>query len=226
VRSEPAPVELVQRQNVPIVVLDRRVPGAQVDVVRGDSEGGAYALVRYLLELGHSHIAALSGPESVSTSVERVEGYRRALHEAGLGPQAERIYYGAFTEQAGYDLTLQALDADPRPTAIFASNNFLAAGVIQALRQAELRVPEDVSLVAFDDLPFWTLIEPFLTVADQPAYQMGRQAAELLLARLASLDAGPAADGVQEIILPTQLIVRRSCRPIARTVEQVAGQAI
>ena len=93
--ATPEAVELVQRQNVPIVVLDRRVPGAEVDVVRGDSEGGAYQLVRHLLELGHRRIAVLSGPETVSTSIERVAGYRRALREAGLGEEAEWVHYGA-----------------------------------------------------------------------------------------------------------------------------------
>jgi LacI family transcriptional regulator len=207
----------VQRQKVPIVVLDRRVPGAQVDVVRGDSEGGAYQLVRYLLELGHTHIAALSGPKSVSTAVERVEGYRRALREAGLEHE-EHVYLGDFTEASGYDLTVQALATDPRPTAFFAANNFMAAGALRSMRQAGLRLPQDVSLVAFDDLPFWMLVEPFLTVADQPAYEMGRQAAELLIGRLSD----PAANGVQEIVLPTQMIVRSSCRPVATAVEQVA----
>jgi LacI family transcriptional regulator len=214
--SEPGPVELIQRQNVPIVVLDRRVPGAQVDVVRGDSEGGAHALARHLLELGHTCIAVLSGPKTVSTSIERVDGYCRALHEAGLGPEVERVYYGEFTEQAGYDLTLQALKTDPCPTAVFASNNFMAVGALKALRNAGLGVPEDISLVTFDDLPFWTLIEPFLTVADQPAYQMGRQAAELLIARLAEPVSDPDADRYQEIVLPTQVLVRRSCGPVGR----------
>jgi LacI family transcriptional regulator len=220
--SVPEPVERVQRQKVPIVVLDRRVPGAQVDVVRGDSEGGAYKLVRYLLELGHARIAALSGPKSVSTSVERIEGYRRALREAGLGEDADRVYFGTFTEDAGYDLTFEALEADPRPTALFACNNFMAAGVLRALRQAGLRLPQDVSLVAFDDLPSWMLIEPFLTVADQPAYEMGRQAAELLIARLAVPASGPTAGEVQEIVLPTEIVVRRSCRRVSTPVEQVA----
>jgi LacI family transcriptional regulator len=218
VQSEPDPVERVQKQNVPIVVLDRRVPGAEVDVVRGDSEGGAYRLVRYLLELGHRRIAALSGPKTVSTSVERVIGYRRALREAGLDADAEWVRYGQFTQRSGYEATTEALSAHPRPTAIFATNNFIAVGALRALRAAGLRVPEDVSLVSFDDLASVVLIDPFLTVADQPAYQMGQQAAELLIARLSD----PAVDGVQEIVLPTRIIVRRSCRPVeGEAVEQV-----
>jgi LacI family transcriptional regulator len=222
VRSASEPVELVQRQKVPIVVLDRRVPGAQVDVVRGDSEGGAYKLVRHLLELGHRCIAALCGPETVSTSVERMLGYRRALREAGLGEDAEWVYYGQFTQCFGYDATTEILALDPRPTAFFASNNFIAVGALRALHDARLRVPEDVSLVSFDDLSSAMLIDPFLTVADQPAYQMGRQATELLIARLSD----PAVNGYKEIVLPTRIIVRRSCQPVGQAAEQAAGQVI
>jgi LacI family transcriptional regulator len=198
------------------------VPGAKVDVVRGDSEGGAYDLVCYLVDLGHTRIAVLSGPETVSTSVERVVGYRRALREAGLGKADEWVYYGEYTERSGYEATIAALAADPRPTALFATNNFLAAGALHALRDLGLQLPQDVSMVTFDDLPFWMWYEPFLTVADQPAYEMGRQATELLIARLSS----PVEDEFQEIVLPTKIIVRHSCCSAVQTAEQVAERAI
>ena len=208
--SAAEPVEFVQKQGVPIVVLDRRVPDARVDVVRGDSEGGAYLLVRHLLDLGHRRIAALSGPKTVSTSVERVSGYRRALQEAGLDEGAEQIYYGQFTQRFGYQATQEAFERTPKPTALFAANNFIAIGALRALGDAGLRVPEDTSLVSFDDLTSELVIDPFLTVADQPAYEMGQLAAELLIARLS----GSAANGYKEIVLPTEMIVRRSSRPL------------
>ena len=100
----------------------------------------------------------------------------------------------------------QVLANSPRPTALFAVNNFIAIGALRALRDVGLRVPEDVSVVAFDDLMSDLAVDPFLTVVDQPSYEMGRQAAELLLARLS----GSAGDGYQEIVLPTVLTVRRS----------------
>jgi LacI family transcriptional regulator len=210
VASAAEPVELVQRQGVPVVVLDRRVPGAQVDVVRGDSEGGAYQLTRHLLDLGHRRVAALSGPKTVSTSVERVAGYRRALQEAGLDEGAEWVHYGLFTQRSGYQTTQEALERTPRPTALFAANNFIAIGALRALGDAGLRVPEDCSLVSFDDLASELVIDPFLTVADQPAYEMGRQATELLIARLSDT----ATNGYKEIVLPIEVIVRRSCGPL------------
>jgi LacI family transcriptional regulator len=100
----------------------------------------------------------------------------------------------------------QVLALEPRPTAIFAANNFIAFGAMRALREAGLRVPEDMSIVAFDDLPTEWVADPFLTVVAQPAYEIGRRAAELMLERLG--DHPPAGD--REVILPSQLIVRRS----------------
>jgi LacI family transcriptional regulator len=208
-RSTAEPVELIQRQGVPIVVLDRHVPCAQVDIVRCDSVRGAYQLVRHLLTLGHGRIAVLTGPTGVSTAEDRVAGYRQALEETGLDANADLIYYGEFTQASGYDMTQQALTAAPRPTALFAANNFIAAGSLRALRDAGLQVPEDIALVSFDDLPSAFIIDPFLTVTDQPAYEMGRRATELLLARLSGL----APTDYQEILLPTETIVRKSSGP-------------
>jgi len=205
-RSTPEPVEFIQRQGVPVVVLDRRVPHAQVDVVRGDSEGGACQLIQHLLSLGHRRIAMLSGPQCVSTAVDRVTGYRQALADAGLDTSAELVYYGEFTQASGYEMAQQMLTVTPRPTALFAANNFIAIGALRALRDAGLQVPEDIALVAFDDISSGLVIEPFLTVAAQPAYEMGQRATELLLARLS----GQAPPKCQKIVLPTEIIVRRS----------------
>jgi LacI family transcriptional regulator len=189
--------------------LDRRITGIQVDTVRGDSEQGAYHLARHLLDLGHRRIAVLSGPLDVSTSSDRVAGYQRALAEAGLQTSADTLYSGQFTLEAGYRLARQALAVTPRPTALFAANNFIAFGALRATRELGLRVPEDLSVVTFDDLPEALVIEPFLTVVAQPAYEMGQKATELLLARLA----GEAPPEPQEIVLPTQMLIRRSSGP-------------
>ena len=201
--------EWIRRQSTPLVMLDRRIRLAQVDVVCGDSEGGAHQLVRHLLSLGHQSIAVLSGPRGVSTAEDRVNGYRRALTEAGLEVRADWVRYGEFGQKSGYVMARQVLATVPPPTALFAANNFIAVGALRALREAGLRVPQDISVVAFDDAVSELVIEPFLTVVDQPAYEMGKRATELLLARLS----GSAANGHQEIVLPTQLAVRRSSSP-------------
>jgi LacI family transcriptional regulator len=201
-------VTFLQERGTPVVVLDRSIPGVRVDTVRSNSEQGAYDLVQHLLGLGHTRIAVLSGPQAVSTSSDRVAGYRRAMHEAGLdcGQDQDRVYFAGYTHEGGYQTAKQALAVKPQPTAILAANNFIAIGALHALREDGLCVPEDVSVVAFDDLPTMFIVEPFLTVVTQPAYEMGWQATELLLARLTG--EGPA--DLQELVLPTQMLIRKS----------------
>jgi len=212
-RSCEGPVAYLRSRGVPVVVLDRRVPECETDDVRGDSEQGAADLTRLLLELGHRRIAILSGPPDVSTAADRVAGYQAALAAAGVASDPALIFHGRLRQEGGYQMTGQALALTPRPTAIFAANNFIAIGAYRALRDAGLAVPEDMALVAFDDLPPALVLEPFLTVAAQPAYEMGQRATELLLARLA----GTAPADCQEIVLPVEIIVRRSSGAGLRT---------
>ena len=206
-------LRVIRQQQTPAVVLDRRVQHAQVDVVRCDSEGGAYQLGELLISLGHRSLAIIAGPQGVSNSDDRVAGFQRALAEAGLNQTAPvyhgdiaSVYYGNLTHQSGYEMTRKALAAAPRPTAIFAANNFLAIGALNALHDAGLRVPEDVALVAFDDLPSEFVAFPFLTVLAQPAYEMGQKAVELLLNRLEAKKLPP----FQEVLLESKMIVRQS----------------
>jgi LacI family transcriptional regulator len=204
--ASPELLDWIRDQTTPVVLVDRRVDDAQVDVVRGDSEDGAFRLVQHLISLGHQHIAVLSGPKDVSTATDRVDGYCRALKESGLRVQAEWIRYGAFSQESGREMAEQALATSPPPTALFAANNFIAVGALQALQHKGLQVPRDVSLVSFDDLMSSMVIAPFLTVADQPAYDMGQRAAALLLTRLS----GANDTGFQEVVLPVKVTIRHS----------------
>jgi LacI family transcriptional regulator len=204
-----AMIRMMHRQKVPTVVLDRRLVSGRADVVRSDSEGGAFQLTKLLLSLGHRRIAMLSGPRGVSTAQDRVAGYRRALKEAGLTEQPELLLFDNFTIESGQLMAQQAMALSPRPTALFAGNNFIAIGALKALRKMQLRVPKDVAVVGFDDLPASITIDPFLTVAKQPAYDMGKRAAEMLIARLS----GEAPRGFQEIVLPTEVEIHRSSGP-------------
>jgi LacI family transcriptional regulator len=197
----------LKRQQVPCVLIDRQVPGCKSDVVRCDSREGARRLIWHLLHLDHRRIAMISGPRGISTADDRVEGYCQALRERGLPVEERLIKRGGYKQTSGYQLTQELLKDQPRPTAIFAANNFIAVGALQALREAGLNVPEDMALVCFDDIPQASLIYPFLTVVAQPAYEMGKVAAELLLERLA----GKRNRKVREVMLETELIVRKSC---------------
>ncbi len=207
--SKPDAVAKIKSHQLPVVVLDRRIPGAKVDTVRCDSERGAYQLVRFLLDLGHRRVAILGGPTGTSTADDRLSGYRRAITEAGLKEVPGWIQSGLFTQASGYVMAMNVLDQKPRPTALFAANNFIAIGAMQALQACDLAVPDDVSLVGFDDLLPAVGALPFLTVAAQPAYEMAQAATRLLLARIA----GEAPEEYQEIVMPTELIVRRSSGP-------------
>ncbi len=208
----------LRAHRMPAVVLDRRVTDRQVASVRCDSEAGAYALTRHLIGLGHRRIAVFTGRRAISTSVDRAAGCRRALEESGLQLHDDLLLFGghnfgSLNETDGFEMAHQVLaSTSPRPTAIFAANNFIAFGVIRALREAGLTVPDDMSVVAFDDLPGDWVMEPFLTVAAQPAYEIGRRAAELLLDRIDghAVDAG---DATQSVVLPFELIIRRSSAP-------------
>jgi LacI family transcriptional regulator, galactose operon repressor len=191
---------------VPLVIVDRRpeIPG--MDVVRADAEGGAYLLGQLLADLGHRHTAVLTGPAYVPTAVDRAAGFAKAMEDAGL--PAPIVHYEDFSLEAGHDLTLQVMAESPRPTAIFAANNFLAIGTQHALDELGLRIPDDVALVGLDDLPAEMVTFPFLTVAAQPAEEMGRCAVQLLLKRIADPEGAP-----EEVLLPTELIVRSSSGP-------------
>jgi len=201
-------IKFLRSNDIDVVVLDRHISGVETDIVCTDSKNAANYLIKLLIGLGHKRIAIITGQKEVSTSVDRVTGYQQALAEAGLSDN-ELVFYGAFNEQSGYELTKQVMMHSPKPTAIFGANNFIAIGIIKALRDLNIDVPADVSVVGFDDLPEYMFIKPFLTVAKQPAYEMGRLAADLLLKRIS----GELSEEYQEIVLPIEIIERESSAP-------------
>jgi LacI family transcriptional regulator len=199
-------VNIAKKQGVPIVVIDRRLPEAQTDVVRCDSEKGAYDLTNLLISLGHRDIVILNGPRGVSTAEDRLSGYRRALAEAGIIINEDNEFFGAFTQSSGFDMARQALQKNNKITAVFAANNVITFGAIKAFQDMGVRVPEDIAVVGFDDLPASLVMFPFLTVAAQPAYEMGRKAMEILLKRLD----GELSTQFQEVVLPADIVIRQS----------------
>jgi LacI family transcriptional regulator len=204
-RQGVAAIEQCRAHATPVVVVDRRLRQRAADVVRGDSRGGAFELGQLLVSLGHTRTAVLSGPRSVSTADDRVAGFLQALAGARQ-PDPPIVFRGAYTTESGRVMARQAMAATPRPTALFAANNFIAIGVLQALEEMNVRVPEDVAVVAFDDLPPAMVAFPFLTVAAQPAYEMGRRSVAVLLERMSA----GASEKFNEVVLPTQMVVRRS----------------
>ncbi len=201
----------LKRQQTACVLIDRRVDGFKADVVYGDSIEGARRLVEHLIELGHRRIALVNGPAAISSARDREAGYRAALKAHHLPVDEALVVSGDFKQASGYQLARRLLARERPPTAIFAANNFIAVGVLQALHEAGVRLPEDMSLVCFDDVPHASAIDPFLTVAAQPAYEMGVTAARLLIERLAAQrNLRPRA-----VVMPPEVIVRRSSGPPA-----------
>jgi LacI family transcriptional regulator len=197
-------VRLCRTQGVHLVCLDRRPEDPDVDVVRADSEAGSVELGRLLVRQGHRDMAILTGPAVTMTATARVTGFRRAaVEEAGL-PEP-RVIHTTYSIEGGHAAALEAMSAKPRPTALFGANNFIALGALRALRELGIRVPEDVALVSFDDLPEAMVISPFLTVSAQPAQEIGRRGVDLLLDRLKDPDRP-----FQEVVLPTELVIRKS----------------
>ncbi|SFU84704.1 substrate-binding domain-containing protein [Alicyclobacillus macrosporangiidus] len=201
-------LELLDSFEIPYVLVDRKVDGVQADVVTGDSRMGAFQLVKHLIDLGHRDIAMITGFLTTSTARERRDGYRRALEEHGIPFREAWVKETSYMRNMDFTLVEQLLDCTPRPTAIFAANNFLAVQVIRGLRHRGLRVPEDMAVVCFDDVDPYSLVEPFLTVASQPAYNFGTIATQLLIERIEHGE-GPAPSP-RSIVLQPEVIIRKS----------------
>ena len=198
---------MLKRQALPCVLLDRRVDGFKCDTVVSNGCEGAKKLTQHLLRLGYRRIAIVSGPLTISTAQERVEGYAQALQENQVPIDESLIVRDTYQQDSGYESVKQLLKQERRPEAIFAGNNFIAVGALHAIRELGLRIPEDVALVGFDDIPQGSLISPALTVVSQPAYEMGVAAADSLISRLSGKYRGKPRD----IVVATSIIIRESC---------------
>ena len=171
-------------QDTPVVLIDRFVESAALDQVGSENEAPTRALVQHLIDKGHRRIAMVVGIAGLSTTVERVRGYRAALRAAGLEPDAALIADGGSRADRAREATELLLGLDDPPTALVSGNNHMTIGVLRALKGRGLRVPEDIALVAFDDFEWADLFAPRLTVVAQPTKRLGERGVELLLSRL------------------------------------------
>lgn len=188
--------------NIPTVIIDRSIRHGEVDIVMIDNVDAGYRLTRHLIENGYRRIGALFG-EASTTGRERRQGFEKALREHDLTPAVMR--YLPPRIQAGHEAALAILSAPDRPDAILASNSLLSAGALEAIRELNFIIPDDVALAGFDETTWSTLVQPTLTVIAQPTYEIGQTAMELLLKRIAQPDAP-----VRQVILKGQLMARKS----------------
>jgi LacI family transcriptional regulator len=205
-RSKPHLARLA-RFGVPFVLIDRTVSGIECDAVVGDSVGGARQLVEHLVGLGHRRIGLIVEKDEVSSARERRRGYESALQAAGLPLDRLLVAEAAPDPEGGFDGMSRLLSADEPPSAVFAVNNLVALGAIEAVRDAGLEVPDDVALVCFDDIELASRLYPFLTALEQPAETFGTLGTQVLLERIHGR--GSSRDNV--VVLPGRLTVRRSC---------------
>lgn len=198
-------LKLVQ-SGMPIVCVDRTLSNTSVDTVEVDNYQGAYEAVKHLIGLGHKRIALIAGRANLSTSRDRRRGYQEAMAAANLPVRPEYVRVGDNKQASGRALADELLGLRSRPTALFVSNNLMAVGALEAIHARKLRVPAEVAVIGFDDLPWAEALDPPLTVVRQPAYEVGAAAAELLLKRLSNRDS-PAS----WLRLQPRLILRSSC---------------
>lgn len=189
-------------QEIPVVAVDRRVQ-APVDTVMSSSADGGYQATMHLAQQGWEKIACCTGPEDIETAENRAEGYRRACRQMGL---EENVVYTTFDTEGGRKAAAKLLNSFDPPEAIFGASEPLSLGIVQEIRSRGLEVGKDIALVGFDDSPWAPLISPPLTVVEQQPYEIGAQAARMLIERL-NLEAPIPPRYVE---FSTNLIVRES----------------
>jgi len=242
-QTDPEPVLEWARRSGPVCLVDRPVVGldfrsAGIDIVRGENLDSAERLVAHLVQHGHRRIGIVNGPLALSTAVDRLTGYRRALAAAGIAVDERLERAGRFSVESGRTQTAELLAHKRRPTALFATNNLLALGGMLAARDRELSIPGDLALVTFEDIPDVAAVWPFISVAAQAAASMGQEAGRFILERIERQQKGASTESAlqrtktstaktrgeaktratpstmlkgRELVLATELHLRRSC---------------
>lgn len=195
----------LMRSDIPFVLVSRLVRGLDVPFVIGDDKRGATLAVEHLIQLGHRRIAFIGGPSNVQSSQDRMKAYRQVLRKYGLSAKSGWAVFADFTQAAGRAAARKLLQGRGRPTAVFAANDVIALGVMEAAEELGFSIPEDLSLIGYDNISYAALPRVQLTTVAQPAYEMGQIAAEYLLSA--------CMKGKREKlkrVLPPRLVVRKT----------------
>jgi LacI family transcriptional regulator len=197
-------LEEISREGVPIVFLDRYVRELRAPVVRADGRRAVDDLVEYLVGLGHERLAVIAGPPETVPGGERLNAFLDGAGRRGVAVSADWVKVGDFRRESGARAMRELLDMDEPPTAVFAANNLMALGVLQTLRRAGVRVPEDISFASFDDVSWFELVDPPVTAIAQPVAELGALAARTLLDLVEGREP-------ESVVLEAELVVRESC---------------
>jgi LacI family transcriptional regulator len=200
---------LLGHETVPIVQLERALPGLDADLVLAGQEEGAYQATRHLIELGHRAIACVSGPADLPRTIERVGGFLRAMREAGIELPAERVVHEEFTSAGGHAAFTRLLAQPQPPSALFVTSDLMALGVLCAAGGARVRIPDQLSVVGYDDIGGAGYASPPLTTIAPPKRDMARLAIEQLIERIKGAQAP-----LRSTALASKLVVRASTAPL------------
>lgn len=197
----------LRESKTPFAIIGHDISGFQTDSITIDYQMGGYLATRHLLDLGHQKIGCITDPPPFT---ERVNGYYQALSEAGLPTDPELVVQGDFRITGGEVAATKLLKKENRPTAIFACNDLMAIGVVQAAHKLGIKIPDELSVVGFDDIPFVQAISPSLTTIVQPTFEIARIAMDMLFRQLLEKPEDNAAEGYSQLVLQPQLVIRNS----------------
>lgn len=197
-------------KDIPVVLIDRFINNVNCDVVLVDNLNASYNAVEQLIVRGHKRIGIIVGPEDVYTAQERLKGYIRVHEDYGREVITELIKYGDYQMQSGYELFQELMRVNPRPTAIYVTNYEMTLGAIIAINETNLKIPEDVSVIGFDNLALARIVKPSLSIVVQPMQQIGEVAADVLLRRLK----GDLSGFPSVFRLKTELLIRDSVKKV------------
>lgn len=192
--------------DIPVVFMNSAMDGSRYDAFEIENEQGTRAATEHLIERGHERIGAILGPPDSHDVRERVKGYRAAMQAAGLDPDAQPVLQGDFTQDSGYAAGQQIATYDPLPDAFFVCNDYMAIGAMAALQEAGIRIPDDIAMAGFDDIPSARYTTPSLTTVRVPVYDLGRKAAQRLIEMIHT----SGSDSPLHVTLPSELVVRSS----------------
>lgn len=202
--TDPYLREVIDQSSFPSVLIDIPIAGERVGHVTTDNVSGVRNAVRHLIELGHRNISFINGYKEAAITADRLSGYMLGLQEAGIVFDSSRVEDGRFTEEGGYEAIASVLSRHPDTTAVVCSSDLMAIGVMQRLEEMGKAIPESISVVGYDDIPIASYFAPKLTTVRQEKYEMGYQAAQLLI------DMMEGRSVKHKIVLDNQLMVRES----------------
>jgi LacI family transcriptional regulator len=204
--SQTESLQTLIKDRIPVVVADREIPDLDVDRVLVDNFQGGYEATKYLLYLGHRRIGCITGPSDITPSAERIKGYKQALADADIPLDEDLIVKSNFQFEGGKVAMSQLLALDPQPTAVFICNDAMAIGAMGIAQSSGLHVPQDISIVGFDDIVQASASWPPLTTIAQPIEEMATITTNLLIQNIM----GSHAPEKKRIVLKTELVIRGS----------------